>query len=92
MREPMPPFFIWHNRYDKCLPAINSVMIATKMVELDLPFELHLFQGGAHGMSVCNRLSSYAEEAGELNQRKPNAATRVPMCANWMNSLFDIQK
>lgn len=87
----MPPLFIWHNRYDKFVPAINPVMIAAKMVELDLPFELHLFQGGEHGMSVCNRLSSYSEEARELSNRNPNVAMWVPMCTNWINGLFRIQ-
>lgn len=47
----MPPLFIWHNRYDKFVPAINPVMI-----EYGLPFELHIFQGGEHGISVCNNL------------------------------------
>ena len=88
----MPPLFIWHNRYDKFVPAINPVMISAKMLELGLPFELHLFQGGEHGMSVCNRLSSYGEEARELNNRNPNVAMWVPMCTNWMNNLFDIQR
>ena len=50
-RPHMPPLFIWHNRYDKFVPAINPVMI-----EYGLPFELHIFQGGEHGMSVCNNL------------------------------------
>ena len=31
----MPPLFIWHNRYDKYVPAINPVMIAAKMLELE---------------------------------------------------------
>lgn len=86
----MPPLFIWHNRYDKFVPAINPVMIAAKMLELGILFELHLFQGGEHGMSVCNRLSSYGEEARELNNRNPNVAMWVPMCTNWMNNFFDI--
>ena len=38
------------------VPAINPVMIAGKMIEYGLPFELHIFQGGEHGMSVCNNL------------------------------------
>lgn len=52
----MPPLFIWHNRYDKFVPAINPVMFAGKMIEYGRPFELHIFQGGEHGMSVCNNL------------------------------------
>ena len=86
----MPPLFIWHNRYDKFVPAINPVMIAGKMIEYGLPFELHLFQGGEHGMSVCNNLSSYAGEHREINDRNPNVAMWVPMCVNWINGLFNI--
>ena len=86
----MPPMFLWHNRYDKFVPAINPVMIAAKMLELDLPFELHIFQGGEHGMSVCNSLSSYNEEGRRLNEENPNVRMWVPMCINWINGLFHI--
>lgn len=86
----MPPLFIWHNRFDRFVPAINPVMIAAKMLELDLPFELHIFQGGEHGMSVCNRLSSYDEEARKQNEENPNVGMWVPMCVNWINSLFHV--
>lgn len=86
----MPPLFIWHNRYDKYVPASNPVMIAAKLYELDLPFELHIFQGGEHGMSVCNALSSHHEKARTLNTENPNVAMWVPMCTNWINGLFGI--
>ena len=86
----MPPLFIWHNRYDKFVPAINPVMIAGKMIEYGLPFELRIFQGGEHGISVCNNLSSYNEEAQRLNQENPNVKLWVPMCVNWLNGLFGI--
>ena len=65
-------------------------MIAEKMIEYDLPFELHLFQGGEHGMSVCNNLSAYNAEAKKLNKENPNVGMWVPMCVNWINSLFQI--
>ena len=87
----MPPLFIWHNRYDKYVPAVNPLMIAAKMLELDLPFELHLFQGGQHGMSVCNTLNSYQGEYKEAREENPNVAMWVPMCVNWINQLFGIK-
>lgn len=77
-------------RYDKYVPAINPIMIAGKMIEYDLPFELHLFQDGEHGMSVCNNLSSYNENAKKLNEANPNVGMWVPMCVNWINKLFHI--
>ena len=86
----MPPLFIWHNRYDKYVPAVNPIMVAGKMLEFDLPFELHIFQGGEHGMSVCNNLSSYDDEDRKLNRENPNVRTWVPMCVNWIDNLFNI--
>ena len=86
----MPPLFIWHNRYDKFVPAVNPVMIAARMLELDLPFELHLFQGGSHGMSVCNCLNCYQGEYQKEAAENPNVGMWVPMCVNWINKLFHI--
>ena len=88
----MPPLFIWHNRFDKYVPAVNPVMIAGRMIELGLPFELHIFQGGQHGMSVCSDLSSYSEEGKQLNDDNPNVRMWVPMCANWIRNQFGKDK
>lgn len=86
----MPPLFIWHNRYDKYVPAVNPLMIAGKMLDLDIPFELHLFQGGEHGMSVCNSLSCYQGDSSIECDENPNVCMWVPMCTNWINKLFEI--
>lgn len=72
------------------VPAVNPARIAGKLLELDLPFALHIFQGGEHGMSVCNRLSSYDERARERNRDNPNVALWAPLCVNWINGLFHI--
>lgn len=65
-------------------------MIAGKIIEYDLPFKLHLFQGSEHGMSVCNNLSSYNEDAKKLNEDNSNVGMWMPMCVNWINHLFCI--
>ena len=49
----------------------------------DLPFELHLFQDGEHGMSVCNKPKFYNAEAQKLNEENPNVRMWVPMCVNY---------
>ena len=84
----VPPLFIWHNRYDKYVPASNPLMIAARMYELDLPFEVHVFEGGEHGMSVCNSLSSSDEKKKKLRLENPNVGYWVPMCVNWINGRF----
>lgn len=87
----MPPLFIWHNRDDQYVSAANPLMIATRMTELGLPFELHLFDGGRHGMSVANNLSCYAGHQRATCESAPNVASWVPLCVNWLNDLFGVK-
>lgn len=88
MGEHMPPMFIWHNRYDRYVPACNPVMAAAKLLEYDIPFELHLFQGGEHGMSVANNLSCYQGKKRKAVDENPSVALWVELCVNWLNNLF----
>ena len=75
----MPPLFIWHNRYDKFVPAINPVMIAGKMIEYGLPFELHIFQDGPHAMGLADRESARDEAHYDVH-----AAAWHGLCVDWL--------
>ncbi|WP_142292190.1 S9 family peptidase [Bacillus sp. OV166] len=76
-----PPLFIWHNRYDKYVPAIQPLMMAQRMQELNLPYELHIFQQREHGMSVANRLSrNHLKNESETS----NVDKWVEMCVTWI--------
>jgi acetyl esterase/lipase len=82
-----PPLFIWHTRNDKFVPVINPLLTAEAMTKHNLPYELHIFQGGRHGMSVSNNLSSYKDEDSSHN---PNVGMWVPLCTNWLYDIFGI--
>ncbi|WP_420850315.1 hypothetical protein [Paenibacillus antarcticus] len=69
------------------VPSDQPLRMATKMQELGLEYELHVFQFGRHGMSVFNNLSSYGDN--ELN-KKTNVESWVQMCSNWLYELFQI--
>lgn len=77
------PMFFWHNRYDKFVPVVNPLLMGEAMAKHKLPFELHIFQSGAHGMSVSNELS---DPSGERND--PSVAEWVPLCSMWLKNLF----
>ena len=79
-----PPLFIWHNRYDRLVPAINPIMMAEAMQKNELPYELHIFQEGHHGMSVGNNAPGKSLEGSEY----PSVDLWVTLCENWLNSLF----
>lgn len=49
-----PPAFIWQTADDQTVPAENSVCMAAALNEAGVPFELHLYKSGVHGLSLCD--------------------------------------
>lgn len=47
-----PPAFIWHTITDDCVPVENSILFAKKMQQNKIPYELHLYPIGGHGLSL----------------------------------------
>lgn len=47
------PTFLWHTSEDEMIPAVNSLSYAIKLLEHQVPYELHIFDGGVHGMSLA---------------------------------------
>ena len=48
-----PPTFLWHTASDTCVPVENSLAMAKALSTEKVPFELHIFPEGWHGMSTC---------------------------------------
>lgn len=48
-----PPAFIWHTFEDSTVPVENSLLLASALKEQGVPFELHIFPRGGHGLSLC---------------------------------------
>ncbi len=49
-----PPCFIWHTAADTCVPVENSLLLASACRSEGVPFSLHIFERGWHGLSLCN--------------------------------------
>ena len=47
-----PPCFIFHTYEDKTVPVENSLMLAEALRKAGVPFDLHIYQKGGHGMGV----------------------------------------
>jgi acetyl esterase/lipase len=52
VRSNTPPCFVWHTVEDKAVKVENSLMFATALREAGIPFELHLYENGRHGMGL----------------------------------------
>lgn len=48
-----PKAFIWHTAEDQAVPVENSLMLAKALSEKRVPFELHCYQNGPHGLGLA---------------------------------------
>jgi dipeptidyl aminopeptidase/acylaminoacyl peptidase len=47
-----PPCFIWHTWEDTAVPVENSLQFAEALRKAGVPFDLHIFQKGEHGIGL----------------------------------------
>ena len=47
-----PPCFIWHTAEDKGVLVENSLMFADALKKADVPFALHIYEKGPHGLGL----------------------------------------
>ncbi len=57
-----PPTFLWHTAEDGSVPVENSLMYAAACRRQGVPFELHIFERGGHGLSTCDWQSACSPE------------------------------
>jgi len=67
------PTFLWHTLEDGSVPAENSLQYACALRRHGVPFELHLYEKGCHGLATCD----------EITATKPEQI--VPDNAGWMD-------
>ena len=67
-----PPAFIWHTAEDAGVPVENSLVYATALSKYKIPFELHIYPFGAHGLSTCD------------SETNDNLSKEVSRCSRWI--------
>ena len=50
-----PPTFLWHTVQDKAVPVENSLQFATALRKAGVPFALHVYQKGRHGIGLADK-------------------------------------
>lgn len=48
------PAFIWHTFEDTLVPVQNSLLLALALKKNNVPFELHVYPRGPHGLALAN--------------------------------------
>lgn len=49
-----PPTFLWHTSSDPGVSVMNSLLYAQALSTYHVPFELHIYPQGGHGLSACD--------------------------------------
>ncbi|CUH97043.1 hypothetical protein P22_3169 [Propionispora sp. 2/2-37] len=82
--EQTPPTFIFHTFTDETVPVANAIQLANALNQVKVPFELHIFQKGCHGLSLAKDVTS----AGHNQFINPHVAKWFDLCVSWLTNLF----
>lgn len=80
-----PPTFLWHTASDDSVPVENSLMFASALRRCRVPFELHVYPFGEHGLSLAT------EEVTEFDKGRlpdPHVAGWVRECGEWIDQML----
>lgn len=76
------PTFIWATAEDNMVSCQNSIIYASKLAENNVPFELHVFQHGVHGLGICE------EECINDKQQSEENKIWVDLCDRFFKRYF----
>ena len=65
-----PPTFIWHTAEDELVYSQNALRFALALAEHHVPYELHVFEQGRHGLSL-------ADETTDSDQQMLNRESQI---------------
>ncbi|MFC6171176.1 alpha/beta hydrolase [Loigolactobacillus jiayinensis] len=78
-----PPTFIWQTVADGSVPVENSLLFAKALRQVGVPFELHLFPNGRHGLSLAT-----TEVNGDPQFNHPEVAVWFDLFVTWLQRSF----
>ena len=80
-----PPTFLWSTSEDSLVPVQQSLLFATALADAKIPFEMHIFEKGDHGMALATPAS--AENKYNID---PDAAIWSDLAGKWLSKRFPL--
>ena len=74
-----PPAFLWHTMEDGTVPVEQSLEYAAALQKAGIPYALHIFTHGVHGLSINNRPG--------YDRKFPEIAVWPELCAEWLRTM-----
>lgn len=81
-----PPTFLWHTAADDLVPVMNSLLYAQALSNHNIPYELHIYPNGCHGLATADDQTN-DPLPGYLDPLK-NWVTQAKI---WLRNTFDGQ-
>lgn len=81
----MPPAFLWHTLNDDGVPSENTFLFAKAMKAAGVPFEMHIYPEGIHGLSLGSRETRDAL----TNRENEHVTSWIDLCTAWMAQYVD---
>lgn len=84
--ESTPPAFIWATSADNLVPVQHSLRMAHALADKNIPFEIHIFEEGDHGLSVATQAGAIAK-----SQINKDAAQWTTLAGKWLDKRFALE-
>lgn len=78
-----PPTFLWATAADELVPVENTTRMATALAHAGVPFEIHVFEGGPHGLSLADQSTADA-----LMHVDADASQWIGLAEAWLKKRF----
>jgi acetyl esterase/lipase len=82
-----PKTFLWHTFEDKGVPVENSLLFAQALRREGIPFELHIYPDGFHGLALCDEETAGIHEVAG-GWLYPHVGTWFQLCVEWLRGIF----
>lgn len=73
------PTFLWHTMEDTVVPVENSMNYACALRRHGVPFEMHIYEQGRHGLATCSEIT-----ANVPSDIMPDHATWIPLAISFL--------
>ncbi|MGM0172935.1 alpha/beta hydrolase [Enterococcus sp. DIV0800] len=81
-----PPTFLFHTANDDLVPVSNTLNYAQTLNKYHIPFEVHIYPMGVHGIATARKISA-TDRTGEIN---PSVATWMSLSLTWLELVLSI--
>ncbi|MBS6978743.1 MAG: alpha/beta hydrolase, partial [Faecalibacterium prausnitzii] len=78
------PAFLFATYDDQLVPVENTIKMGQALSDHGVPFEMHIFQKGKHGLALAKQFCS----AGYQDNINDSVAAWFPLCIKWLETQF----